>query len=68
MPEPTSGVVWNANRGAISSHVVVKGKPAHVGLQYQGVNAFDKMVEAANEFLKLKRRVERRTTRFKIEP
>src|SRR5262249_49100908 len=33
--EPTSGVVWNANRGAISLRVWVKGKPAHVGLHYE---------------------------------
>jgi len=42
--EPTGGVVWNANRGAISLRVHVKGKPAHVGLHYQGVNAFEQMV------------------------
>src|SRR6188474_2273455 len=28
--EPTSGVVWNANRGVISLRVTVHGKPAHV--------------------------------------
>jgi acetylornithine deacetylase/succinyl-diaminopimelate desuccinylase-like protein len=31
-PEPTSGVVWNASRGAISLSVTVRGKTAHVGL------------------------------------
>src|ERR1700733_10831170 len=43
LPEPTSGVVWNANRGAISVRVRVLGKPAHVGLQHQGENAFERM-------------------------
>src|SRR3989454_2647958 len=36
LAEPTSGVVWNANRGAISLRVQVFGKSAHVGLQHQG--------------------------------
>jgi acetylornithine deacetylase/succinyl-diaminopimelate desuccinylase-like protein len=67
-PEPTSGVIWNANRGAISLRVTVKGKPAHVGLHYQGVNAFERMLTAANALLKLKAEVESRTTAFKIEP
>jgi len=68
MPEPTSGAVWCANRGAISMRVVVKGKSAHVGLQHQGVNAFEQMMKVATAFLKLKKNVERRTAKFKIEP
>ena len=40
-PEPTSGVVWNANRGAITLRVTVHGRPAHVGLMHQGRNAFE---------------------------
>jgi len=67
-PEPTSGVVWNANRGAISLRITIKGKSAHVGLQHQGINAFEEMLTVANAFLKLKNKVERRTTKFKIEP
>jgi acetylornithine deacetylase/succinyl-diaminopimelate desuccinylase family protein len=67
-PEPTSGVIWNANRGAISLRVTVKGKPAHVGLHYQGVNAFERMLVVANALLELKTEVESRTTEFKIEP
>src|SRR5216684_5360625 len=35
LAEPTSGVVWNANRGAISLRVRVLGKSAHAGLQHQ---------------------------------
>ncbi|HEY64024.1 MAG TPA: ArgE/DapE family deacylase [Caldilineae bacterium] len=67
-PEPTSGVIWNANRGAISLRVTVKGKPAHVGLHYQGVNAFERMLVVANALLELKAEVESRRTDFKIEP
>ncbi len=40
-PEPTSGVVWNANRGAITMRVTVHGREAHVGLMHQGRNAFE---------------------------
>jgi acetylornithine deacetylase/succinyl-diaminopimelate desuccinylase-like protein len=43
LAEPTSGVVWNANRGAFSLRVRVFGKSAHVGLQHQGENAFERM-------------------------
>ncbi|HZD95469.1 MAG TPA: M20/M25/M40 family metallo-hydrolase, partial [Candidatus Sulfotelmatobacter sp.] len=39
-PEPTGGVVWNANRGAISLRATMHGKVAHVGQQFEGVNAF----------------------------
>jgi acetylornithine deacetylase/succinyl-diaminopimelate desuccinylase family protein len=67
-PEPTSGVVWNACRGAISMRVTVRGRPAHVGLHYQGVNAFERAMEVAREFAALERRVSARTTRFPISP
>ena len=42
LPEPTSGVVWNANRGAITLEISVKGRAAHVGLQHQGINAVER--------------------------
>lgn len=66
LPEPTSGVVWNANRGAISLRVHVFGKPAHVGLQHQGENAFERMHAVVERLQQLKREVELRTTRFNI--
>ena len=66
--EPTSGVVWNANRGAISLRVRVFGKSAHVGLQHQGENAFERMHDVVEKLQQLKREVELRTTRFKIGP
>jgi succinyl-diaminopimelate desuccinylase len=67
-PEPTSGVVWNASRGALTLNVTVKGKVAHVGLQHQGVNAFEGMLRVATALQKLKAEVEMRTTRYHIEP
>jgi len=42
LPEPTSGVVWHANRGALTLEVVVRGRAAHVGLQHQGTNAVER--------------------------
>ncbi len=66
--EPTGGVVWNANRGAISLRVRVKGKPAHVGLHYQGVNAFEQMLMVANALMDYKREITTRQTQFRIEP
>src|SRR5262249_7051843 len=66
LAEPTSGVVWNANRGAISLHVRVFGKPAHVGLQHQGENAFERMHSVVEKLQQLKSEVELRTTRLNI--
>jgi succinyl-diaminopimelate desuccinylase len=62
LAEPTSGVVWNANRGAISLRVRVGGKPAHVGLQHQGENAFERMHYVVTRLQELKQEVEKRLT------
>jgi acetylornithine deacetylase/succinyl-diaminopimelate desuccinylase-like protein len=66
LAEPTSGVVWNANRGAISLRVRVFGKSAHVGLQHKGENAFERMLEVVNRLEELKQEVEQRATTFNI--
>lgn len=66
--EPTSGVVWNANRGVISMRVVVHGKPAHVGLHFRGVNAFRGMLTVAEMFRALEDEVSARQTRFAASP
>lgn len=67
-PEPTGGVVWNANRGAITLRVTVKGKSAHVGRQAEGVNAFERMLKVADAVMTLKSEVEKRATSYRIEP
>lgn len=67
-PEPTTGTIWNANRGAITLRVTVKGRPAHVGLQHEGVNAFEGMLDVANALRALKAEVETRTTAFHVVP
>jgi acetylornithine deacetylase/succinyl-diaminopimelate desuccinylase family protein len=64
--EPTSGVVWNANRGAISMRVEVLGKSAHVGLQHKGENAFERMHRVVERLQELKREVEQRVTVIEV--
>ncbi len=48
LPEPTSGVVWNASRGALTIEVTVKGRTAHVGLAQHGVNAVERALPVLN--------------------
>jgi acetylornithine deacetylase/succinyl-diaminopimelate desuccinylase family protein len=67
-PEPTGGVVWNANRGAITIKITLKGKSAHVGRQREGVNAFEQMLQVAQALSKLKAEVEERATAYRIAP
>lgn len=67
-PEPTSGVIWNANRGAITLRITAKGKYAHVGLQHEGINAFERMLEVARALQTLKAEVEKRRTAYRVVP
>lgn len=64
MPEPTSGTIWNACRGAISLLLKIKGKAIHSTLHYQGINAFENMLKVAKEFIQLKEEIEKRKTSF----
>jgi len=57
-PEPTGGVIWNSNRGAITLKITTKGKAAHVGRQHEGVNAFERMLDVAQALRALKAEVE----------
>jgi succinyl-diaminopimelate desuccinylase len=67
-PEPTGGVIWNANRGAISLRATMRGKPVHVGRQFEGVNAFERAVPAMARLLDIKKEVELRETQYNIAP
>jgi succinyl-diaminopimelate desuccinylase len=53
--EPTWGTIWHACRGAFTLRVRVRGRPAHVGLHYEGVNAFAAAVEVAAALGELER-------------
>ncbi len=67
-PEPTGGVIWNANRGAITIRATVRGKAAHVGRIFEGVNAFEQALPAMARLVELKKEVERRKTRENLAP
>lgn len=67
-PEPTSGVIWNGNRGALSVRVTVHGRQAHVGLIHRGRNAFEDALRVVSDLQRFARRVARRRTRFHITP
>ena len=67
-PEPSGGVIWNANRGAITLRATLPGKSAHVGRQFEGVNAFERAIPLLNDLTALKREVESRETRHNIAP
>lgn len=66
--EPTSGVVWHANRGAITLAVTVGGRPAHVSLQHQGVNAFERAVDLVQRLQRLRDEVAERATALAVQP
>lgn len=67
-PEPTGGVVWNANRGAVTLRVTMRGKSAHVGRQFEGVNAFERALPGIMQVAQIKKDVEHRETKYKINP
>jgi len=68
MPEPTSGVIWKANKGALTYRIEIKGKSAHVGLEHQGINAFEQMVKIASSLMKLKKEIQKRRTLMAVNP
>ena len=64
--EPTGGVVWHANRGAITLRVDVHGRPAHVGQAHLGVNAFEHMVRVAEPLAALAHDLLARRTAYAV--
>ena len=67
-PEPTSGVIWNASRGAITQRVTVHGRESHVGLLHAGDNAFERMVDVVAALRDLRDELSARRTAYAIEP
>ena len=67
-PEPTGGVVWNANRGALTFELTVHGREAHVGHAHAGVNAFERMLDVAGALRELAAEVAGHSTSYAIEP
>jgi succinyl-diaminopimelate desuccinylase len=62
--EPTGGVVWHANRGAITLRVDVRGTEAHVGQAHLGLNAFEKMIRVADPLVTLAQQLLEQRTAF----
>lgn len=65
--EPSGGVVWHANRGAITLRVEVLGRPAHVGQAHLGVNAFEHMLQVAEPLVTLAHQLLEQRTAFTLE-
>jgi len=66
-PEPTSGVIWHACRGALTLRVTVRSQYAHVGHHYAGINAFEQMLRVAGALADLKQEVSARNTRYALD-
>jgi len=62
--EPTWGTIWHACRGAFTLCVTVRGKPAHVGLHYEGLNAFAAAVDAVLELRGLEQALRERKSKL----
>jgi succinyl-diaminopimelate desuccinylase len=60
--EPTWGTIWHACRGAFTLRVRVRGRPAHVGLHYEGVNAFAGAVDVTLALRGLERTLRERVS------
>lgn len=67
-PEPTSGVIWNASRGAVSLQVTVRGTSVHAGLAHSARNAFEDMLGVAQRLRALQAEIAPRKTRFSVRP
>ena len=65
--EPTGGVVWHANRGAVTLRVNVAGREAHVGQVHLGVNAFELMIRIAAPLASLSRDLLQKRTAFRLD-
>ncbi len=65
--EPTGGVVWHANRGAITLRVRVAGREAHVGQAHLGDNAFEKLIRIAQPLFDLAHELLERRTAFPMD-
>jgi succinyl-diaminopimelate desuccinylase len=66
--EPSHPDLWYAARGAFTVRVTVRGRPAHVGLHYTGVNAFEEAHHLLGRLFAYRDTVAERRTTLRIEP
>jgi succinyl-diaminopimelate desuccinylase len=64
--EPTWGTIWHACRGAFTLRVLVRGRAAHVGLHFQGRNAFTDALALVNALAPLRDEVATRHSRLEF--
>jgi succinyl-diaminopimelate desuccinylase len=58
--EPTWSTIWHACRGAFTLRVRVRGRAAHVGLHYEGVNAFGGAIDVVTRLRELEQSLRER--------
>jgi len=68
MPEPTSRVIWNANKGALTYRIFLRGRSAHAALESQGENAFKYLIDIAQSLFSLREMIKRRKTKIPVSP
>lgn len=66
--EPSFPDLWYAARGAFTVKVTVHGRPAHVGLHYTGLNAFELAHQLIGRLLTYRDTVSKHRTKLKIKP
>ena len=55
IPEPTNMKIFPKQQGSMWFRITVKGRSAHGGTRYEGVNAIEKMVVVMNELQQLEK-------------
>jgi len=66
MPEPTSGDIWHAAKGAVVWEVEVRGRGAHATLPHLGVNAFEEMLKVGKRLLEFKEELASRRSASRV--
>jgi acetylornithine deacetylase/succinyl-diaminopimelate desuccinylase family protein len=66
--EPSYPDLWYAARGAFTVKVTVHGRPAHVGLHYVGVSAFEQAHHLIDKLLAYRDTISKHKTDLKITP
>jgi succinyl-diaminopimelate desuccinylase len=66
LAEPTWGTIWHACRGAFTIRVRIRGRAAHVGLHYEGRNAFEAAVDLSSALRPLSRELQARRSALRF--
>lgn len=59
-PEQSGEAIWHAAKGALSVRVTLRGRPAHVGQAFNGLNSFQHMLHIARPLEKYAQQMARR--------